>query len=589
MNTSDKSVRIATRRSKLALVQSNWVKSQLEARRPDVSVVLVEIVTSGDRIQDRALREVGGKSLFVKEIEEALLDGRADIAVHSLKDLPSELPPGLTLLAVPPREDARDALIGRTPLRSISDLPEGAFVGTASLRRQALLRLHRPDLRISMLRGNVDTRLRKLHEGGELDAILLAEAGLRRLGLVDVDRLPLDLATFVPAACQGILGIEAGEGRDDLGWVVELFEHAPTRLAAEAERAYLGRVEGSCRVPVGAYAREEDGGFLVTGIIGDESGDVIMRSVGPVEVTSPSHAGALGDELARRVLLAGGATIALQYAGDLSGAGRVVVPEGQKPLTDKRVLVTRSRQQASKLSKLLSQAGAKSIELPSIEIRAVEGDEKVALHAALSRAGSYDWVVFTSANGVRCALEALTDLGLDSSQFADTKIAAIGATTSTALSEADLLPSIVPNEFQAEGLLEAMSAHVTAATSVLVLRAREARSVLPKGLRELGAKVDDVPTYFSQPPADLVDQLRQVFTQPVDVMTFASSKTVRHLATAAGDQIESLRKIPVACIGPVTRRTAREYGFDVVVQPETFDIPALVEGIVQWAALNAAE
>ena len=589
MKTRSNTLRIATRRSKLALVQSNWVKAQLEATRTGLRVVLVEIVTSGDKIQNRALREVGGKSLFVKEIEEALLEGRADIAVHSLKDLPSELPPGLALLAVPPREDARDALIARAPLRTMADLPHGARVGTASLRRQALLRHIRPDLRISMLRGNVDTRLRKLREGAEYDAIVLAEAGLRRLGMHDVERLPLDLSSFVPAACQGIIGIEACAQRDDLRWITDSLEHSATRLAAEIERAFLGRVEGSCRVPVGAFASPGDGDFVVTGIVGDEDGDVIKRTVGPAEVSSPGAAAALGDELAKRVLLAGGATIAAKYTGGADALSSAHPPSVGRPLVGKRVLVTRTRQQASNLSSRLVDVGAVPVEVPAIEVCTVPGPERETLTTALARAAEYDWVVFTSPNGVRHALDALTEIGGDVRALESTRLAAVGTTTGAVLREYDLVPELVPDQFQAEGLLEAMRAEVKTGDSVLILRAREARPVLPDGLRALGARVDDVAVYFSRVPTDLDDRLGELLSQPVHLITFASSKTVRHFAAAAGDQLERIREIPVACIGPITRKTAQEHGFDVVVQPETFDIAALVDGIVQWAALTAAE
>ncbi len=313
-------LRIATRRSKLALWQSNWVKTTLEEANPECSVELVEIVTSGDRIQDRTLREIGGKALFVKEIEAALLEGSADIAVHSLKDLPTDLPGGLELLAVPEREDPRDALVTEdgTP---IAELDKGAHVGTASLRRTTLLLRARPDLKITPLRGNVDTRLRKLADE-DYDAIVLAEAGLSRLGFDTVKRDRLDTDRFVPAACQGLLGIEAPPNRPDLGWVKETLNHPPARLQAEVERAFLVLVEGSCKVPVGAFARWEGAELVATGMVGDEVGSIIQRTVKTkLEVGAPGAiqaAAELGQQLAHAVLDAGGAAIVASFSEEPS-------------------------------------------------------------------------------------------------------------------------------------------------------------------------------------------------------------------------------------------------------------------------------
>lgn len=319
-------LRIATRRSKLALWQANWVKATLESASPGCSVELIEIVTSGDRIQDRTLREIGGKALFVKEIEAALLEDTADIAVHSLKDLPTDLPGGLELLAVPKREDPRDALVTQSGA-TIDELANGAHVGTASLRRQTLLLRMRPDLKITPLRGNVDTRLRKLAED-DYDAIVLAEAGLSRLGFDTVKRDRLDVERFVPAACQGLLGIEAPPNRPDLEWVKETLNHPPARLQAEVERAFLVLVEGSCKVPVGAFARWEDSALVATGMVGDESGKIIQRTVKTeLTTTGPEAlqtAAELGKKLAHAVLDAGGAAIVASFseeAGDVKVNG----------------------------------------------------------------------------------------------------------------------------------------------------------------------------------------------------------------------------------------------------------------------------
>ncbi|WP_339914125.1 hydroxymethylbilane synthase [uncultured Brevundimonas sp.] len=250
-------IRIGTRRSRLALTQSGMMQRAVATAMGvpeseiDAAVPLVEIVTTGDRIQDRRLLEVGGKALFTKEIEEALLDGRVDIAVHSMKDVPAEQPPGLAIAAVPEREDARDAFISER-FACFADLPQGARLGTASLRRQAQALALRPDLRIEMLRGNVDTRLKRLTDG-DFDAILLATAGLNRLGRAEVIRERLSPDQFLPAPGQGALALQTRAGEMGAAWVAAL-NHPLTALAVAAERGAMTALEGSCRSAIGAHA-----------------------------------------------------------------------------------------------------------------------------------------------------------------------------------------------------------------------------------------------------------------------------------------------------------------------------------------------
>ena len=260
-------VRIGTRRSKLALTQSGMMQRAIgralgvaDADLLD-AVPLVEIVTTGDRVQDRRLMEIGGKALFTKEIEEALLEGRVDVAVHSMKDVPADQPDGLCIAAVPPREDARDAFVSEA-FATFADLPQGARLGTASLRRQAQALALRPDLRIEMLRGNVDTRLRKLAEGA-FDAILLAVSGLNRLGFEAVIRERLSLDDFLPAPGQGALALQTRA--EDIGadWVAALNDPM-TALAVAAERGAMTALEGSCRTAVGAHAMIADGQLRLT-------------------------------------------------------------------------------------------------------------------------------------------------------------------------------------------------------------------------------------------------------------------------------------------------------------------------------------
>lgn len=298
----NRTLRIGTRGSKLALTQSRWVQSCLQQRHPQLTIELVTIKTSGDRFVDQPLSEIGGKGLFVKEIEEAMVAGTIDCAVHSMKDVPGELAPGLVIAATPPREDPRDVLIARNGA-GFEQLPRGARVGTSSLRRMALLRALRSDLDVRSLRGNVDTRLAKL-DRGELDAIVLAAAGLRRLGIERRDAEPFDPQHFLPAVGQGVLALESRA--DDTATLLAVLDDAPTRIAVTAERAFLLRVGGSCRTPLAAYATLDGNTLTLRALIADPDGTRVLRA----EHRGPAgQAAALGAALADELLGRGGADI----------------------------------------------------------------------------------------------------------------------------------------------------------------------------------------------------------------------------------------------------------------------------------------
>jgi len=270
-----KQIRIGTRGSQLALWQARWVQSRIQSIEPDAEIELTTIKTIGDKILDVPLAKVGGKGLFVKEIEEAILDGRVDLAVHSMKDMPSELPEGLVIGAVPEREMPGDVLLSRKDLR-LSELPEGAQIGTSSLRRGAQLLACRPDLRIVPLRGNIDTRIRKL-DTENLDAIVLAAAGVRRLGLQTRVTEYLDVDIMVPAVGQGTLCIECRKNDDMLRPILDAMEDPGTRTVVTAERAFLARLEGGCQVPIAGHGILENDRLQVTGLVAELDGKTVIR------------------------------------------------------------------------------------------------------------------------------------------------------------------------------------------------------------------------------------------------------------------------------------------------------------------------
>lgn len=307
---AEKKLRLGTRKSVLALAQSNWVKEEIETHWPDFNVYLVKFTTKGDRILDVPLAKVGGKGLFVKEIEDALLRKDADFAVHSLKDVPAELPEGLEVTIFPDREDPRDALISRAGLR-LEELPEGARVGTSSLRRIAQLRNARPDLEVAPLRGNIDTRLRKLDEG-QYDAIILAAAGLIRLGLEQRIIQLLEPEVMLPAVGQGALGIEFRSIDTEVKRILASIHHEETSICVRAERAFLFRLEGGCQVPIGAFAQLKEETLELEGMVGNETGTDIIRMKRQGSADQPE---ALGTILGEEILAAGGAEILREVYG----------------------------------------------------------------------------------------------------------------------------------------------------------------------------------------------------------------------------------------------------------------------------------
>lgn len=271
---------IATRGSRLALWQAEHIREKLLAIRPDLEITLLKVQTQGDVILDVPLAKIGGKGLFLKEIEEALLRGEADLAVHSLKDMPAELPESLILAAVPQRENPADCLISNTNFASLKVLPEKAVVGTCSLRRQAQILHLRPDLQIKMLRGNLETRLRKLAEA-EFDAIILANAGIKRLQIdcaaEDKHLLVLPHDQILPAVGQAALGIECRADDHELQALLAKIEHQPSRICVNAERAFLAKLGGGCQTPVAAHAYIRDRTLVIQGLVANINGSTILR------------------------------------------------------------------------------------------------------------------------------------------------------------------------------------------------------------------------------------------------------------------------------------------------------------------------
>lgn len=292
-----KKIIVGSRKSQLALTQTNWVIDQLKEKRPDLTFEIKHIVTKGDKILDVTLSKVGGKGLFVKEIEQALYDKNIDFAVHSMKDMPAQLPEGLTIACIPLRESPFDVLISKGNV-SLQNLPKGAIVGTSSLRRQSQLLAQRPDLEVRSIRGNIDSRLKKLEEG-PFEAIVLAAAGLDRMGWQDrIEREVLLSDTMLPAVGQGALAIECRSDDDELLEVLRSIHDEETAQTVQAERAFLGSLEGGCQVPIAAFAVSSSSGTLqLQGLVATPDGKTVIK--GHLEGAEPNE---LGKQLASTLI-----------------------------------------------------------------------------------------------------------------------------------------------------------------------------------------------------------------------------------------------------------------------------------------------
>ncbi|MBW6508500.1 MAG: hydroxymethylbilane synthase [Desulfuromonadales bacterium] len=308
---SNRTLRIGTRASALALWQANWVKAELEQRYPDMEVTLTKIKTQGDKILDVPLAQVGGKGLFVKEIQEAMLRNEIDIAVHSMKDVPTVFPPGTGLRCITAREDPRDILVLPAGRLSLEDIPQHGRIGTSSLRRKAQLLHLRPDLQMIDVRGNVETRIRKLVDEN-LDAVVLAAAGMKRLGFAEQIGCYLEPDMCLPAIGQGALGLESRLDDERTNALIDFFNHAETACAVSAERAVLATLEGGCQVPIAAFGEVKNGQLMLTALVADVEGKTLLKRSTSV-TTDQAHAA--GVALAKELLEDGAAAILNEVYG----------------------------------------------------------------------------------------------------------------------------------------------------------------------------------------------------------------------------------------------------------------------------------
>ncbi len=548
---------LGTRASALARAQTERVATLLESAWPDLECRSKPIATRGDRTQASGmpLPTIGGKGLFTMELEQALRAGTIDLAVHSLKDLPTEETPGIVLGAVCLREDVRDCVVARDG-KGLHELPPGAVVGTSSLRRAAQLQALRQDLDVRSIRGNVDTRVGKV-QSGEFDAVVLAAAGVLRLGLEEAVAEWLEPDTMLPAPGQGALGVQCRADDERVLALLAAIDDPGARAETTAERVFLRTLGAGCTAPVAARAQAEEidpSNSLLQGTIRVRMEALVASPDGRqvVRVAGEGEPAEVGLRLAREALAAG--------AGDILGAIR-----GAQPLHGRRVVVTRPRDQVGPLAEELGRLGATVLAVPFVEIAPL--DDATALDAALARLESYDWVVLTSANGVAAVRDRLAGNSLPDA----TRVAAVGPVTAAAVRTLGLEAAFVPDRYAAEEIAAGLGP--LQGVRILLPQADVASPSLAVELRSRGALVDAVAAYRTIPvepsPADRVE-----LENGVDAIVLASGSAARSLAASSvGRAVEGA---VLVCIGPKTAEAARELGLPVGLVAEE----ATAEGII---------
>lgn len=559
---------VGSRKSGLAMWQTEHIVERLRRAWPGVVLEIRTYITEGDGDLNTPLPEIGGKGVFTTRLEQALAAEEIDLAVHSLKDLPVDTGREFTIGAVTSRTDPRDCVVAQNAW-TLATLPRGAVVGTSSLRRQGQLLARRPDLLVKPIRGNVDTRVRKVLDG-EYDAALLAAAGVTRLGLAAHVTEWVPAEAMLPAPGQGALAVQCRTRDQETLRRLAAIDEPEIRAATEAERAFLQHLGGGCSAPIAAYARMEQGRLRMTGLVASPDGRRVVR----VEDEAEDGRG-LAFRLAARALDDGAQSILTEFRGRSSPAGlaaRIGVLEGR------RVVVTRARAEAEALCERLAALGATPICAPAIRIEPV-GDLR-PLDDAIARMASFDWVVFTSTDAVDIFGRRWTHAGRTPADLRGVKVAAVGPATARALAAWGAPPDFVPDEFVGEALAEGLP--IVPGNRVLLPRAEIARHETVRTLERRGAAVEDLPIYRTV-AADIDRAVIEDVRRGVDAVLFTSGSTVTHFMNIMrqhepGFMFAAYARI--VCIGPVTAGAAREAGLRVDAVAEVYTAEGLVDGLV---------
>ncbi len=559
---------VGSRTSGLAMWQTTHVIERLQRAWPDAVLEVRTYVTEGDRDVETPLPEIGGKGVFTTRLEQALAAEEIDIAVHSLKDLPVDTGHEFTIGAVTSRTDPRDCLVARNAW-TLATLPRGAVIGTSSLRRQGQLLARRSDLVVKPIRGNVDTRVRKVLDR-EYDAAVLAAAGVTRLGLVAHVTEWIPAEAMLPAPGQGALAVQCRTGDTETLRRLAAIDEPEVRVAVEAERAFLQHLGGGCSAPIAAYAHVDHGRVRMTGVVASPDGRRVVRVEDEAE-----DGGVLARRLAARALDEGAQAILTEFRARTSSAG---LAAQNRVLEGRRVVVTRARAEAEALCERLAALGATAICAPAIRIEPV-GDLR-PLDDAIAEIASFDWVVFTSMDAVAIFCQRWTNAGRTPADLRGVKVAAVGPATARALAAWGAQPDFVPDEFVGDALAEGLA--ILPGHRVLLPRAEVARHETVEILERRGAAVVVLPVYrtvAAEMDLTVIEDIRR----GVDAVLFTSGSTVKHFMHimrlhAPGFVFPAHARI--VCIGPVTASAARETGLRVDAVAEVYTTEGLVDGLV---------
>ena len=565
----DQIIRIGTRGSQLAIYQANVVKEELESKFPGSQFQIVVIKTKGDKILDVPLSKIGDKGLFTKELEIAMFDHEIDMAVHSLKDLPTRFPEGVVLGAVLKRGEVRDALISSNK-RTISSLTSKDIIATSSLRRKAqLLRINK-DFNIVEIRGNVNTRIRKMEEGF-CTVMVMAGAGLQRLGMDQYISELIDPDLVIPACSQGAIAIEVREDDPIIANIVAAINDEETLIATDAERAFLRTLEGGCQIPVGSYSRISGGKFELNGFISSINGEEFIREKieGPID-----QAVELSVQLAESLLRKGGRDILLEI--------RLEDPFAKKeglPLNGKVIISTRAPETGDTLPDLLTAQGAVLLSLPMIEIRSAalsQADQEKILN--LDR---YDWLFFTSRNGVAQFFKQLIDLTGSSELPANLEVAVVGTKTASELEYYGYSPAFTGKKHgSAEMASELLSTQQLASQNILLALGDLADDTLMKNLEE-NNRVDRINVYETCLPRQVDPMvIRRISDGDYDLILFTSPSTFNHFVSLVDFSL--LGQLKIGSIGLTTTNTIQEAGFEPMLTAKMSNAEGLTEAIVNY-------
>lgn len=569
---TEKTIRIGTRGSKLALYQAYTVKEELQQQYPDTEFIIEIIKTKGDKILDVALSKIGDKGLFTKEIEEALFNRQIDMAVHSLKDLPTKFSEGAKLGAVLKRGETRDALISANN-RKIEDLTSKDIIATSSLRRKAqLLRINK-DFKIVEIRGNVNTRIRKMEEG-YCDVMVMAAAGLQRLEMGQYITELLDPEIMIPACSQGAIAIEIRENDPVTEDILSKINDHESLIATDAERAFLRTLEGGCQIPVGSYTRIEGDKFYITGFISSIDGTQYLKGSAEGNI---SQAESLSVNLARSLYNRGGADILKAIRDE-----NLYNPQSELPLKDKIIISTRALEPGDSLPDLLKACGAKLLALPMIEIIPSTLDANIT--EKLNNLKRYDWIFFTSKNGVTNFFRHLIDVKGNTELPKTVKIAVIGHKTALELEYYGYAPTFISEENTADEFLNQFYKKYKPENLTILLSLGNLADHTLSNRLSTGNEINRINVYQTVKPGHADPEIIELLkNDQYDLIVFTSPSTFANFCSFY--QAGQIGRLKMASIGTTTTRAIQEAGFEPLFTAKKSNTEGIRDAIIEYYQL----